>query len=233
CEDDEEAQDIADEFLFGPAVLVAPVIEPAARARRVYLPAGIWYDGWTEQRYEGRQWVEVDAPLERLPMFIRAGSLIPFASYHSFTGERTAPWSPLTLHYYAGDNASFDLYEDDGKTPAYMLEEYRLTPIRVTENEGTWKLEVERAKGELAGKGFQRQWVFWFHGLGEVAGAQQDNRPLPALASREAWRKVKAGWWRNEERDLLGIKIPPTAEAVTIFVRRRQRRHADNSPDVS
>lgn len=232
-EDDAEAQDTADEFLFGPAVLVAPVTEPMARTRRVYLPAGTWYDGWTEQRYEGRQWVEVEAPLERLPMFIRAGSLIPFAPYHSFTSERTAPWSPLTLHYYAGDNASFDLYEDDGKTPAYMLGEYRLTPIRVTENEGTWKLEVERAKGELAGKGFQRQWVFWFHGLGEVAGAQQDNRPLPALASREAWRKVKAGWWRNEERDLLGIKIPPTAEAVTIFVRRRQRRSADGSVETS
>ncbi|MGC8825870.1 MAG: TIM-barrel domain-containing protein, partial [Anaerolineae bacterium] len=91
-EDDEEVRDITDEFLFGPAVLVAPVVEPAARTRRVYLPAGTWYDGWTEQRYEGRQWVEVEALLDRLPMFIRAGALIPFAPYHSFTGERTAPW---------------------------------------------------------------------------------------------------------------------------------------------
>jgi len=177
--------------------------------------------------------VEVEAPLDRLPMFIRAGALIPFAPYHSFTGERTAPWSPITLHYYAGDSASFDLYEDDGKTQSYLLGEYRLTPIRVTESEGTWRLDIERAKGEQAGKGFQRQWVFWFHGLGEVAGAQHDNRPLPALASREAWRKVKAGWWRNEERDLLGIKIPPTAEAVTIFVRRRQRRNTEGSPELS
>lgn len=232
-EDDAEAREISDEFLFGPAVLVAPVMEPAVRRRRVYLPAGTWYDGWTEQRYEGRQWVEVEAPLDRLPMFIRAGALIPFAPYHSFTGERTAPWSPITLHYYAGDSASFDLYEDDGKTQSYLLGEYRLTPIRVTESEGTWRLDIERAKGEQAGKGFQRQWVFWFHGLGEVAGAQHDNRPLPALASREAWRKVKAGWWRNEERDLLGIKIPPTAEAVTIFVRRRQRRNTEGSPELS
>lgn len=232
-EEDEEARDISDEFLFGPAVLVAPVIEPAARTRRVYLPAGTWYDGWTEQRYEGPQWVEVEAPLDRLPMFIRAGTLIPFAPHHSFTGERTAPWSPVTLHYYAGDNASFDLYEDDGRTLSYLLGEYRLTSIRVTESEGTWRMDIERPKGELASKGFQRQWVFWFHGLGEVAGAQHDNRPLPALASREAWRKVKAGWWRNEERDLLGIKIPPTAEAVTLFVRRRQRRSTEDLPETS
>jgi alpha-D-xyloside xylohydrolase len=70
---------IDDEFLFGPDILVAPVLEYEARKRKVYLPAGTdWTDAWTDKKFAGGQWLEVDAPLEKIPVFLRAGIKQPF-----------------------------------------------------------------------------------------------------------------------------------------------------------
>jgi alpha-D-xyloside xylohydrolase len=70
---------VDDEFLFGPDILVAPVLEYGARKRKVYLPAGTtWTDAWTDKIFAGGQWLVVDAPLEKIPVFLRAGIKLPF-----------------------------------------------------------------------------------------------------------------------------------------------------------
>ena len=120
------------EFMFGPAFLVAPVIEPGARSRRVYLPQGEWYDFWTDRTYVGKQWVEVPAPLARLPLFVRAGSLIPMGPDMEHMAEK--PLDAVEVHYYPGGEASFVLYEDDGLTYSYEDGVYALTRMQVDED---------------------------------------------------------------------------------------------------
>jgi alpha-glucosidase len=123
-QDDPAAHALEDQFLCGDHLLVAPVLEKGARKRTVYLPTGAWYDFWTDVRYEGPAWIEVEAPLTRVPLFVRAGSVLPLGPAMDYVGQRTT--SPPTLHLYPGGGTSW-LYEDDGESPAYRQGEYRLT----------------------------------------------------------------------------------------------------------
>lgn len=130
--DDAQAAAIDDQFMFGDALLVAPVMERGATRRTVYLPAGVWYDWWTGTRCDGGCTITVDAPLDRLPLFARAGSAVPGWPAMQFVGER--PVDALTLHVFPGDGGSV-LYEDDGATPAYQRGDYCVTEIAVQRTE--------------------------------------------------------------------------------------------------
>jgi alpha-D-xyloside xylohydrolase len=115
--DDPKVVTIGDQYMFGPAFLVAPVTEQGQTKRPVYLPAGTaWYDYWTNQRYEGGQTIEVDAPINRMPLFVKAGSIIPMGAAVQSTAEKQALES---IRVYPGADARFTLYDDDGTTNAY------------------------------------------------------------------------------------------------------------------
>ncbi|MCS7286521.1 MAG: glycoside hydrolase family 31 protein [Anaerolineae bacterium] len=143
---DPVAQTLDDEFLCGDALLVAPVLEEGATKRRVYLPAGHWYDFWIDAIFEGPAWIEMDAPLERIPVFVRAGAVIPQGPEMDYVGHR--PTNPLVLHLYppAGEQemTSF-LYEDDGETLAYQRGEYLLHRFSLSRKGSeiffTWSME--------------------------------------------------------------------------------------------
>ncbi len=111
-QDDPETAHISDQFLVGRDVLVAPVSQPGVTRRLVYLPEGTWYDFWTGEQHQGRQHVVAQAPLERLPLFVRAGAVLPMYPLMQHVGER--PVDRLTLHVYPGEG-SFTLYEDEGE----------------------------------------------------------------------------------------------------------------------
>lgn len=139
--EDQRAHDVADQFMLGPAFMVCPVTEPmyhgpdsqpiegAPEAREVYLPGdGDWYDFWTGRRYTGGQTILADAPLERMPLFIRAGSVVPMGPVVQHTGER--PDAPWTVRAYPGRDGAFDVYEDAGDGYGYEAGEYAVTPLR-------------------------------------------------------------------------------------------------------
>jgi alpha-D-xyloside xylohydrolase len=113
---DATAREIANEYMFGPAFLVAPVTTYQARSRPVYLPQSVggWYDFWTGTPAAGGQNLDAPAPYDAMPLFVRAGSIIPFGPDLQYTGEK--PEDPVTLRVYAGADGVFTLYEDDGKT---------------------------------------------------------------------------------------------------------------------
>jgi alpha-glucosidase/alpha-D-xyloside xylohydrolase len=114
---DPNVADIPDEYMFGPAFLVAPVTEQGATHRKVYLPAGCdWYNYWTNERIKGGQTITADAPIDTLPLFVRAGSIVPLGSAILSTTEQQAIAS---VRVYPGANASFTLYFDDGKSYSY------------------------------------------------------------------------------------------------------------------
>lgn len=145
-QDDPVTYTLDDEFLCGDALLVAPVLEERATMRRVYLPSGLWYDFWTDTAFAGPAWVEMEAPLERIPVLVRAGSVIPMGPDMDYVGQR--PADPLTLHLYPPadglETVSF-LYEDDGETLAYTRGENLLHKFYLVKEKNeiklTWTVE--------------------------------------------------------------------------------------------
>jgi alpha-glucosidase (family GH31 glycosyl hydrolase) len=115
--DDPKAVAHGDEYLWGRDLLVAPVTEKGARSRRLYLPGGTWYDFWTEEKVEGGREVDRPVDLETMPLYARAGAILPLGPVKQFTGEEVD--GPLTLQVYPGADGSFLLYEDDGVSFGY------------------------------------------------------------------------------------------------------------------
>jgi alpha-D-xyloside xylohydrolase len=133
---DKAVANIADEYMFGPAFLVAPVTAYKARARDVYLPSGTrWYDFQTGHAFDGGQTISAPAPLGRMPLFVRAGSIVPVGPEIQYTNEK--PDAPVTLYIYTGANGAFSLYEDDGTSYGYQRGESSRIPITYDEATGT------------------------------------------------------------------------------------------------
>jgi alpha-glucosidase (family GH31 glycosyl hydrolase) len=120
--DDPKAVACVDEYLWGKNMLVAPVVETGAESRRVYLPPGGWYDYWTQERVEGGREISRTVDLETMPLYVRAGSILPLGPVKQFTTERVN--QPLSIFIYPGLDASFLLYEDDGASFNYRKGEW-------------------------------------------------------------------------------------------------------------
>jgi alpha-D-xyloside xylohydrolase len=126
--DDPNVANIGDEYMFGPALLVAPVVEQGSTSRQVYLPAGAdWYNFWTNEKVDGGQTITVSAPIDTLPLFVRAGSILPIGVPIESTNEKQALEE---LRVYPGADATFDLYNDDGTTYAYEQGAMEITHLQ-------------------------------------------------------------------------------------------------------
>jgi len=124
---DPKVADIRDEYMFGPALLVAPVVEQGATTREVYLPAGNdWYNYWTKEKLHGGQTVTVKAPIDTIPLFVRAGSILPMGAPIESTHDKQ---TLAKIKVYPGADASFTLYNDDGFTYAYERGEHQITTL--------------------------------------------------------------------------------------------------------
>jgi alpha-D-xyloside xylohydrolase len=114
---DPKVADLRDEYMFGPAFLVAPVTEQGATSRKVYLPAGTyWYNYWTNERFQGGQTIEVPAPIDTIPLFVRAGSILPLGEPIESTHQAQ---TIASVKVYTGADGDFTLFSDDGTTYAY------------------------------------------------------------------------------------------------------------------
>jgi len=174
--DDRRACALDDQFLCGDALLVAPVCQPGATAREVYLPAGSWYDFWTNERHDGPTALAVAAPLDRIPLFVRAGAILPLWPVMQHVGER--PLDRLFLHAYAGDGKSW-LYEDDGHSVAHRRGEYRVTSFECRALASGMSVVCER-QGRYQPEYSVLDWHV--HGLGRAPGsALADDQPAQNL----------------------------------------------------
>jgi alpha-glucosidase (family GH31 glycosyl hydrolase) len=138
---DSRSVECGDEYLWGKSVLVAPVVEKGATARRVYLPPATWYDFWSGERLEGDREISRPVDLETLPLYIRAGSILPLGPVKQYADEKIDDL--LTIFIYPGADASFFLYEDDGISFDYRRGEW--TGIEMTWNDKSRTLELTLA----------------------------------------------------------------------------------------
>jgi alpha-D-xyloside xylohydrolase len=133
---DPKVASLNDEYMFGPAFLVAPVAEYKAKSRSVYLPAGVrWYDFHTGRTFDGGQSIIAEAPLGRLPLFVKAGAIVPVGPAIQYTGEK--PDAPILLTVYTGADGRFTLYEDDGVSNAYERGAWSRIPFSYDDATGT------------------------------------------------------------------------------------------------
>jgi alpha-D-xyloside xylohydrolase len=136
---DEKVWNIGDEFMFGPSILVSPVTQEGAKERYLYLPqAPRWYDFWTGKEMQGGQRFDADAQLDRIPLYVKAGSILPLGPEVEYAEEN--PGAPIELRIYRGANGRFDLYQDQGDTYNYEKGERALIPIEWNESAGTLTL---------------------------------------------------------------------------------------------
>jgi alpha-D-xyloside xylohydrolase len=157
---DTTVYNIADQYMLGPSLLVAPVTEYKARERHVYLPAGQgWYDLYSGKFSEGRQYINADAPYHRMPVFVKEGSILPLGPDLQYTGERAA--DTITLFVYTGRDADFTLYEDEGTNYNYEKGGFAVIPLHYDEAAGT--LTIGRREGAFEGmlhkRIFRVEWV--------------------------------------------------------------------------
>jgi len=145
---DKKARNIGDQFMFGPSIMVNPVCKFKARSRRVYLPKSTgWYDLQSGKFYHGGQTIKAAAPLSQIPLYVKAGSIIPFGPSLQYYNEK--PADPITLYIYTGRNGHFKLYEDGEVNYNYEKGSYSTIPFNYDESAQT--LTIGKRKGSFPG----------------------------------------------------------------------------------
>jgi alpha-D-xyloside xylohydrolase len=144
---DAQAANVGDQFMFGPALLVNPVTEPGAKDRRLYLPASKWYDFWTGTTIEGGRTATVAATFDRIPLFVRAGSILPLGPEVEWATQKSA--DPIELRVYTGADGDFTLYEDENDNYNYEKGVYSTIPFHW--DEARQSLTIGARKGSFPG----------------------------------------------------------------------------------
>ena len=159
--DDPEVLDIKDEFMYGPSFLVCPITEPKATGRKVYLPKGSsWTNVFTGETFEGGQWIDAKLPngfpaIMTFPLYVKSGSIVPFAEKAEYTGEQLD--KPLTLTVTPGSDATFDLYDDEGDNYNYEKGQYAIVPLKWDDAART--LTIGKRQGKFQGMQGKREMV--------------------------------------------------------------------------
>ena len=170
---DVRAQNTGDEFMFGPAFLVSPVTEPDATTRRLYLPQSKWYDFWTGSAVAGNQTVDASAPLDRLPLYIRAGSILPLGPDEEWSTEK--PADPIELRVYRGADGDFTLYEDENDN--YNYEKGAYATISLHWDDAKQALTIGDRTGQFPGMLASRAFHVVFVGEKHGAGIDPEDQP--------------------------------------------------------
>ena len=135
------------QYMFGKSILTAPVTEPGVSRWKVYLPKSAgWYDFWTGKHFAGGRTVETDAPLDKIPLFVKAGSIVPMGKAIQYSAEKS---DTLEIRVYKGADGRFDLYEDEGDN--YNYEKGKYSIITFFWNEKTQSLTVGNKQGDYPG----------------------------------------------------------------------------------
>jgi alpha-glucosidase len=225
------------QFMSGEWLLVAPVYEDSAVRNDIYLPAGKWIDYWDGREYNGPATVNgYETPLDRIPLFLKAGAIIPM--YPPMLHDREKPKDPVTLDVYPFGRTSFSLYEDDGMTQRYRNGAFARTlieadaPKSLDESGAQITVKVGAAKGSYAGMPAMRSYVVDVHVPGKPAGVKLGDRALPmfqvSAGDRAAREKARAefdaapeGWLfdPSDRHGVLHVRLKPQAASAGFVVK--------------
>ena len=201
---DPNTYNIDDQYFFGRDLLVCPVTVKGAKTRTLYLPKGEWYDYWSGKKIEGGRYINVVTPLENMPVFARAGAIIPMQPDMLYEGEK--PLNPLTLDIYPSSGSTFNLYEDDGLTLDYQQGKYALTKIDYKQDNDIALIDIQSPEGE-----FQlpdRTFIIKLHTEEIPAWIEIENKNITESSEVIGVNKINQiipAWKYNKESKLLYI----------------------------
>lgn len=199
---DVNTYDIDDQYLFGDEMLICPVTTKGALSRTAYLPEGNWVDYWSGEKFEGKQFIVTKTPLAKLPIYVKAGAIIPMQPVMQYFGEK--PIDPLTLDIYPSGKSEYKLYEDDGVSLDYQSGVFALTEITCDADGQSVKigLSVSDGKYKVADRNYSLQ-------------VHLDKKP----ASVSMGNSVLRDWKYDDQKKILEITVPKKAsEAISLLV---------------
>jgi alpha-D-xyloside xylohydrolase len=172
---DTRAENTGDEFMFGPAFLVGPVTEPAATTRQLYLPRAKWYNFWTGSSQGGGSAISAIAPLDQMPLYVRAGSILPLGPDQEWSTEK--PEDPIEIRIYPGADGDFALYEDENDNYDYEKGVHAIIPFHWDDTRHALTIGVRAGQfpGMLEKRTFQIVYVKDNHGVGIVPEDRPDK----------------------------------------------------------
>ena len=201
------------QFMNGESFLIAPVYKSEGKRDSIYLPKGTWFDYWSGKEYSGNRWLNnYDAPLEKLPVFVKDGAIIPLYPQMNFDGEKRA--DTLTLEIYPQKKSFFKLYEDDGITRAHRKGAFAKTLIEVNAQKNI-DININAAKGNYNGRYEKRIYLLQVH-TGKAAGVLINNRPVKYYASKADFDNAGAGYYfdANEKMGTLLVKTGNVSTSI-------------------
>src|SRR5690606_26919453 len=202
-QNDRNTYSVDDQYMFGESLMICPVTVKGAQTRIVYLPEGTWFDYWTGKAYAGRKYYNIVTPLDVLPIFVKAGGIIPMQDVVQYDNRQ--PWGTITFEIFPSGNTSFDLYEDDGLSEDYIDGNYSTTTISAQEW-GDGLAFTEKAKGNFPV--LTRYYVLKVYidkAPAQVSrnGAKKKMKPSEPSSFTQA---KSAAWYYDEDAKILWIK---------------------------
>jgi alpha-glucosidase len=198
-QNDPNVYEIGDQYLFGESLMVCPVTTKGAQTRTVYLPEGEWYDYWTGKKYQGRQYIHVVSPLDTMPVFARAGSIIPMQPAMNYVDEK--PVDLLTLDMYPGKETQLQYYEDDGVSLDY-LKGKGMTYSEIKMSESGAELRVTINNQKINSRPVQYHYLARIHLPAKPSAVLENGAAVPVSAAIPGTQ----GWFYNETEQVLYVR---------------------------
>jgi alpha-glucosidase len=180
-QNDPKAVAAGDQFMLGSELIIAPILRQGATARSVSLPAGVWFDFWTGQAHRGGNHVLVEAALDVLPLFVRAGALLPMIALQQYVGARTA--DVVNLHIWPGGRGALNWYEDDGKSLDYLAGAHYERPIALERVKKINRLQFGAVQGSAPSA--VKVWRVLLRQASRPVRVRMDGRPVEVGFNRE------------------------------------------------
>ena len=205
------------DFMLGPSLLVAPVLQEGAVTRTAYLPAGTnWFDAYTDARYTGGTSVSVAAPLQQIPLFVRAGAVVPKGPAMQFADAQ--PLKDVRVHLYPGPDTTFHLYEDDGATFDYAGGVYLDTTIARQDTPSGMRCRIERSGGGWTPPS-DRSWWLDVHAFGAPTIVAVNGGALAQVDSEGSLATVAQGWAVRADGRIV-VRVADQADALDVVLGR-------------
>jgi len=202
-QDDPGTYPVYCQYLLGEELLIAPLWSDSAFSRDIYLPKGKWIDFWDGTVYSGGRIISYSAPIDKVPILVKAGAIIPMApGGQRYVDEKK---DPLTIRIYPEGISSFELYEDDGISYDYEKGVYAITTFTCVENEQGVIVKKSTPTGSFTIP--ERDQIFRLHKAMAVKSVTTDGKVLGRLQTREAFDAAEEGWFHDETDQIIMAKV--------------------------
>lgn len=213
---DKNTYDVYAQYLLGKELLIAPLWSDTTLERDIYLPGGEWIDFWDETTYKGMQTIKYKAPIDKVPILIKAGAIIPMApANQKFMDENT---SYLTFHIYPKGMYSYKLYEDDGNTYEYEKGIYALTTISYKETKKSMDIIKSAPEGKYSIP--ERDHLFCIHKKTTVLNISVNEKNIDLQVNMKNFENASEGWYFDKNKNLIWLKTKGKAnESINISIK--------------